>query len=181
MRGRWKKLSGKGLLISALLLLAACRQDMHDQPRYKPLAASTFFADGRASRPRVEGTVARGGLRVETELPVTAESLKRGRERYNIFCSPCHGQLGDGEGMVAQRGFRHPPSFHLERLRRQGDEHYFDVITTGFGGMASYASRIPVEDRWRIVHYIRALQLSQNARINDVPASERGKLTEARP
>jgi mono/diheme cytochrome c family protein len=164
---------------------------MHDQPKYKPLAASAFFEDGRSARPLVEGTVARGHLRADAHLytgrigndlattfpfPVTRAVLERGRERYAIFCTPCHGALGDGEGMVVKRGLRHPPSFHIERLREAPAGHYFDVITNGFGAMASYASRVPVEDRWAIIAYIRALQLSQHATLADVPEDQRKQL-----
>lgn len=113
-------------------------------------------------------------------IPIDKAALLRGQERFNIFCSPCHGQLGDGEGMVVQRGFRHPPSFHIDRLRNQPAGHFFDVITNGFGGMASYASRVPVEDRWKIVAYIRALQVSQNSTEADVPAGQKAAL-EAKP
>lgn len=182
------------LCASALCALTACRQDMHNQPRYRPLDASLFFNDGRSARPLVPGTVARGHLRTDsklyrgrdgqefvTEIPlkVTRELLVRGQDRYNIFCTPCHGRTGDGEGMVVQRGFRHPPTFHQERLHNQPVGHFYDVITSGFGAMASYASRIPVEDRWAIVAYIRALQLAHNATIADVPASDRAKLEAA--
>jgi hypothetical protein len=177
-----------------LLTLTACRQDMHNQPRYRPLSSSDFFTDGRAARPQVPGTVARGRLRADTRyyqgregrelvsaLPVklTRELLLRGQDRYDIFCAPCHGRTGDGEGMVVLRGFRHPPSFHQERLYLQPVGHYYDVITNGFGAMASYASRVPVGDRWAVVAYIRALQLSHNAGIDDVPAAERPPLLAA--
>lgn len=201
MAGRCMKSSGSsmargsGILLCLAVALAAggCRQDMHDQPRYKPLAASEFFADGRSARPLVEGTVARGQLRVDqhyyagrsgdqfvTTFPfaVTREVLERGRERYDIFCSPCHGRLGFGDGMVVRRGFRPPPSFHIERLREEPAGHYFDVITSGFGAMASYAAKVQPADRWAITAYIRALQLSQSARIEDAPPAERAKLLE---
>lgn len=182
-----------GICLFGMFFVTACRQDMHDQPRYKPLAASDFFDDGRASRLQVEGTVARGQLRTDElyytgksggnlsevlPFPATRELLQRGRERFGIFCTPCHGALGNGEGMVVQRGFRHPPSFHTDRLREAPVGHYFDVMTNGFGAMASYASRIPPADRWAIAAYVRALQLSQNARLDDVPVAERAKLTE---
>lgn len=178
----------------ALPLLAAsvaCRQDMHDQPRYRPLAASSFFPDGRSARPLVDGTVARGKLKTDTRLhkgkdgdafvtqiplPVTRQLLARGQDRYNIYCTPCHSAIGDGEGMVVKRGFKHPPSYHIDRLRNQPVGYFYDVIANGFGAMPSYASRIPVEDRWAIVSYVRALQLSQNATIEDVPPAERASL-----
>jgi mono/diheme cytochrome c family protein len=164
---------------------------MHDQPKYKPLAATTFFDDGRAARPLVAGTVARGQLKMDqafyegrqgTELlttfpfPVTKEILLRGRERFNIFCAPCHGQVGDGQGMVVQRGFRPPPSFHIDRLREAPAGHFYDAVTNGFGAMPSYASRINPTDRWAIVAYVRALQLSQHASPEDVPAERRQSL-----
>lgn len=193
--GAWLKVReriGSVLLLLGLVLGAgACRQDMHDQPRYKPLGGSAFFEDGRASRPLVEGTVPRGyartdehfytgkvnGRLVETfPFPITRRVLERGRERYDIFCAPCHGRDGYGEGMIVQRGFRQPPSFHTDRLRRAPVGHFFDVITNGFGTMYSYASRIPPEDRWAIIAYIRALQLSQHATLEDVPPAERRRL-----
>ncbi len=194
--GRTVKQSGKpSFLIFAfclLLFVSACRQDMHDQPRYRPLGESDFFADGQMSRPLVPGTVPRGSLkedahfytgmvegrRAETfPFPITKEELARGRERYNISCTPCHGVLGDGEGMVVKRGFRHPPSFHIERLRQEPVGHFFDVITNGFGAMPSHADQISPRDRWLIIAYIRALQLSQNAKLEDVPADKRGQLS----
>jgi len=179
------------LFLAFGVLVAGCRQDMHDQPRYEPLTKSDFFGDARSERPPVEGTVARGQLREDdhfyrgrvngelaTTLPVeiTAELLARGRQRYDIYCSPCHDRIGRGRGMVVQRGFRPPPSLHDERLRAAPPGHFFDVMTNGFGAMSSYASQVPVRDRWAIVAYIRALQLSQNARIDDVPESERAAL-----
>lgn len=182
------------MVIALALVAGACRQDMHDQPKYKALAASRFFADGKAARTPVKGTVARGYLHADEALysgrvhgqpvtefpvPVTRLLVERGRERYTIFCSPCHGALGDGLGMVVRRGFRQPPSFHLDRLRQAPPGHYFDVITNGFGAMASYASRVPPEDRWAIIAYVRALQLSQRARLEDVPPEERKKLESA--
>lgn len=182
---------GRTLLAVAVLLLIGCRQDMHDQPKYESLAASDFFADGMSARPAIEGTVARGHLsaddhlfqgRVGKELattfpfPITKADIERGRNRYNIYCTPCHGMVGDGEGMVVQRGFRHPPSFHIDRLRDATVGHYFDVISNGFGAMPSYASRIAVMDRWSIIAYVRALQLSQNASVEDLTPDERTKL-----
>ncbi len=193
--GAWSKVRERAsnvvLLLGLVLGAGACRQDMHNQPRYKPLGGSAFFEDGRASRPLVEGTVPRGyartdehfytgkvnGRLVETfPFPITRRVLERGRERYDIFCAPCHGRDGYGEGMIVQRGFRQPPSFHTDRLRRAPVGHFFDVITNGFGTMYSYASRIPPEDRWAIIAYIRALQLSQNATLEDVPPAERRRL-----
>lgn len=168
-----------------------CHPEMRDQPRAEPLETSDFFADGMASRPRVAGTVARGHLDedqvlvtgrsgdrfAETfPLPVTRDVLVRGRQRYNIYCSPCHGQVGDGLGMVVRRGFKQPPSFHIDRLRRAPPGYLFDVMTNGFATMPSYASQVPPADRWAITAYLRALQLSQNANLADVPAAERGRL-----
>lgn len=173
------------------LLLSACQQDMANQPRYTPLEASKFFKDGRASRPLVPGTVARGQLREDELLytgkvngvladtfpfAMTRADLARGRERFTIYCTPCHGALGDGNGMVVQRGLRRPPSFHIDRLRTAPAGHFFDVETNGLGAMQDYAAQIPAEDRWRIVAYIRALQLSQHATLADVPEAERPKL-----
>jgi mono/diheme cytochrome c family protein len=173
------------------LTLVACRQDMHTQPRYQPLAASDFFADGRSARPLVAGTVARGHLRTDarfstgydngvliTQFPfaITKQEILRGQERFNIYCSPCHGRLGDGEGMIVQRGFSHPPTYHSDRLRQAPVGHFFDVITNGFGAMHSYAARVQPRDRWAIIAYIRALQLSQTASSALVPADKRAEL-----
>jgi mono/diheme cytochrome c family protein len=178
-------------LIALCFVLAACRQDMHDQPRYKPLAYSGFYDDHRSARPIPEGTVARGPLRVndvfysgkkgdepitEIPVPVTKELLERGENRFNIYCTPCHSRLGDGEGMVVQRGFSHPPSYHTDQLRDAPIGHYFDVITNGLGAMHSYAARVEPKDRWAIAAYIRALQLSQNAQLSDVPPEQRDEL-----
>jgi hypothetical protein len=178
-------------LTALLLALSGCRLDMHMQPKYKPLARTDFFGDGRSARPIVEGTVARGELRLDEHLytgkvngqlvstfpfPITRRDLERGRERYNIYCAPCHDASGHGRGMIVLRGFPPPPSYHIQRLRDAPVGHYFDVITNGFGMMYSYASRITPEDRWRVIAYVRALQLSQSARIEDVPAAEREKL-----
>ena len=181
---RLRKFTILSLGILGAFLLAGCRNDMHDQPRFKPLAESDFYPDLRSARPPVEGTVARGQLHEDTyfytgkmganpgdympsEVPVNEETLARGRERFNIYCAPCHSRLGDGNGMVAQRGYRHPPSYHDERLRQAPLGYFFDVMTSGFGAMPEYADQIPVRDRWCIVAYIRALQLSQNAKVTD--------------
>ena len=178
------------------LLLTGCRQDMHNQPRYKPLAGTDFFGDGRSARPMVEGTVARGHLRIDSALytgkvgdqdvdvfplPMNRADLLRGQERFNIYCSPCHSRLGDGNGIVVQRGFRQAASYHTERLIQAPVGHFFDVITNGYGAMPSYASRIEPEDRWRIAACIRVLQLSQNARIEDVPPDQRGAIDQGPP
>lgn len=178
-------------LLAAALLCAACRQDMHDQPRLKAHAKSAFFADQRVNRPLVPGTVARGrlfedehlhlgkvdGKDAETfPLPVTAELLARGRERFSIHCQPCHGMGGDGNGMIVQRGLKRPPSYHIDRLRQAPPGYLFGVITNGFGVMYDYSDRIRAEDRWAVVAYVRALQQSQAATIADVPQPEREKL-----
>jgi mono/diheme cytochrome c family protein len=171
-----------------LIVLAGCRIDMHVQPRENPLSHSDFYADQRSARPPVEGTVARGQLHEDAyfytgkignnpgdvmPFPVTKEVLERGRERFNIFCAPCHSRLGDGNGFVPSRGFsRKPPSFHDARLLKAPVGYYFDVITNGFGIMPDYASQIPPQDRWNIIAYVRALQLSQNATMADVPAGQ---------
>jgi hypothetical protein len=161
---------------------------MHDQPRFKPLAKSDFYSDLRSARPPVEGTVARGQLHEDTYLytgkignspgdympfAVTQDVLARGRERFNIYCAPCHSRLGDGNGMIVQRGFRRPPSYHSERLRKAPLGYFFDVMTNGFGAMPEYASQIPPRDRWNIVAYIRALQLSQDATSAELPAGQK--------
>lgn len=174
-----------------LLSLTGCRQKMANQARYDPFEASDFFADGMAARPRIAGTVARGELvtdpyfetgKIGAEagdgfpFPVTAQVMDRGEERFNIYCAQCHGRLGDGNGMIPSRGYRRPPSFHDARLRAARTGHFFDVMTNGFGAMPPYRTMIPTEDRWAIAAYIRALQLSQGATINDVPADQRARL-----
>ena len=183
-------------IVSLLLLVCstvACRQDMHDQPKYEPLQESHFFSDHRSSRPLIEGTVAQGQLKTDKHLhtgkragqlldtlpfPVTEQMLKRGRQRYDIFCSPCHARVGTGEGIVVQRGFRPPPSLHTQRLREAPVGHLFDVITNGYATMYSYATRISPSDRWAIVAYVRALQLSQHARIEELPERDQTRLRE---
>jgi Cytochrome C oxidase, cbb3-type, subunit III len=176
------------LLLFAVVALVGCRQDMHDQPRFKPLAKSDFYPDMRSARPPVEGTVARGQLHQDTyfytglmgdkpgdymPFPVTEEVLERGRQRFDIYCTPCHSRMGDGNGTVVQRGFQQPPSYHTDRLRNAPLGYFFGVITNGFGAMPDYAEQIPARDRWTIVAYIRALQLSQNATLGDVPAGQK--------
>jgi len=166
------------LLGVAMLFSSACRNDMHSQPRYKVYAETTFFTDGRSERPVIEDTVARGQLHLDEArytgkvngkdveaipIQITKEDLARGQERFNIYCSPCHGRVGNGQGMIVARGLRQPPSYHDERLLNAPIGHFFDVMSNGYGSMYSYASRVSVDDRWRIAAYIRALQLSQNA------------------
>ena len=184
------------LALATGLVLTGCRQDMHNQPRYKPLAESDFFNDHRASRPKVDGTVARGHLRVDTALytgkqgdqdidffpfPITREDLTRGQQRFNIYCSPCHSRVGDGNGLVVMRGFRQPPSYYTDKLKQAPVGHFFDVMTNGFGAMPSYASRVTPEDRWRIIAYIRALQLSEDAKVGDLTPEEKAKLATEPP
>lgn len=191
----------KLLSIGGVLLVLAgtgceIRKAMYDQPKVRPLQYSDFFGDDRASRPLIEGTVARGHLnddahlhtgRVGDELvdtfpfAVTREVLKRGQERFDIFCAPCHDRAGTGNGMVAQRGFKHPPSFHIDRLRTAAPGYYFEVVTRGFGQMPGYATQIPVNDRWAIAAYVRALQLSQHAALDDVPEDRRAHLEAGGP
>jgi len=178
-------------LVALSTALAACRQDMHDAPSYDPLQESTFFSNGAASRTLVANTVARGQLRedehfytgkvngepaAEFPMPITPEIMARGQERFNVFCSPCHGRTGAGNGMIVQRGFRQPPSYHEERLRNAPVGYFFDVMTNGFGAMQDYSAQVPPADRWAIAAYIRALQLSQHATVADVPADRRGDL-----
>ena len=173
------------LAATALLLLAGCRADMQNQPYKRPLAESDFYADQRSARPLVEGTVARGDLRADTyfytgkigkddgnfmPFPVTAEVMARGQQRFNIYCSPCHGEAGDGNGMIVQRGLKRPPSYHNDRLRKAPIGYFFDVMTNGFGVMLDYSQQVSPQDRWAIAAYIRALQLSQGATQADVPA-----------
>jgi mono/diheme cytochrome c family protein len=183
-----RPLAVAGALLVALVA-SGCRQDMHDQPRVKPLGANDFFADGQGARPLPEGTVARGDLREDKAfwtgytpegdllaappMPVTRELLVRGRERFDIFCAPCHGATGDGRGMVVRRGYKQPSSYHVDRLRLAPLGYYFDVMTNGFATMPSYAAQIPPEDRWAIAAYLRALQLSQGARLVELPAADR--------
>jgi mono/diheme cytochrome c family protein len=179
--------------ISALIVViviagSGCRQDMHDQPKYVPLRQSAFFNDARSARPLVEGSVARGHLKDDellyvgkvngndaTVFPfrVDAGVMARGQERFNIYCSPCHGRTGQGDGMVVRRGYRRPPSIHQDRLRDAPVGHFFDVVSNGFGAMPDYAAQIKAEDRWAIVAYVRALQLAGHATLDEVPVAER--------
>lgn len=184
-------------VLTLVLFLVACKghgptlQQMAYQPEYKPLRDSDFFADGMSARPRIPGTVARGEIEndgfmstgmINGQLgdgfpfPITAQVMNRGEERFNIYCSECHSKVGDGNGMIPSRGFRRPPSFHTDTLRAAKTGHFFDVMTHGFGAMPPYAAQIPVRDRWAIVAYIRALQLSQNGSVNDLPPAMRAQL-----
>jgi mono/diheme cytochrome c family protein len=169
----------------------AIRQDMANQPKNRPESASDFFADGRSARPLVENTVARGSLDNDVynvpkdfagfppAVKVNERLLRRGEDRYRIFCTPCHGLQGDGQGMIATRGMKHPPSYHIDRLRQAPNGYFYDVITNGFGAMYSYSERIPPADRWAIVAYVRALQLSRNAKAADLPPDLRQQLDHA--
>ena len=176
---------------ACLFFAAGCdylKQDMANQPKNRPLSPSPSFEDGRSERPLVENTVARGSLANDElfvpkdsntfPLPVNLELLERGEERYKIFCTPCHGLQGDGNGMVAMRGMKPPPSYHQDRLRQAPNGYYYDNITNGFGQMLGYAAQIPPRDRWAIIAYIRALQLSRNAKVADLPAELREKLNQ---
>jgi mono/diheme cytochrome c family protein len=181
-----------GIAALALVCFASgCRQDMQVQPRYNPYDESNFFGDSRSARSAVPGTIARGQLHLDELLysgkvdgrdaevfpfEITRADLNRGRERYNIYCSPCHDVTGSGRGMIVLRGFPQPPSFHIDRLRQAPPGHYFDVMTNGLGVMYSYSARVSPEDRWRIAAYIRALQLSEQATMADVPAAQRATL-----
>ena len=188
---RFRNTFGIGVLLLGVCFAgAACRRDMQDQPKMKPYRSSSFFGDGLSSRPPVEGTIPRGYLRADKEFytgkksvssvstapastspytddietfpfPITEDTVKRGRERYEIFCSACHGMTGFGDGMIVRRGFRQAASFHEDRLRQAPVGHFFDAITNGWGAMPSYSAQIPVQDRWAIIAYVRALQLSQ--------------------
>jgi len=196
MKRRLLKKLRRWVALTACFGFAACQQKMADQPRYEPLQKSEFFDDQRASRPLVEGTVARGHLDADEQLysgkiggepvkafpfPIDQQVLRRGQERFDIFCSPCHDRVGTGQGMIVRRGYRPPPSLHIERLRAAPPGHFFDVISHGFGAMPDYAAQISARDRWAIVAYIRALQLSQNAAIGDLPEPERRALLENKP
>lgn len=176
---------------AAALFGGACRQDMHDQPKLKAQAKSDFFADGRAGRDPVPGTIAVGDLREDaalytgkvngqfiTQFPIKVDAavMARGRDRFQIFCQPCHGPTGVGNGMVVQRGHKIPPSWHIERLQKETPGYWFDVVTNGFGAMYGYSAQIPVNDRWAIIAYVRALQLSQSATAADVPEAVRADL-----
>lgn len=182
--------------LAACLGSTACQQKMADQPRYEPLQRSEFFDDQRAARPLIKGTVARGQLDADEHFyggkvggapaktfpfSIDRPLLRRGRERFEIFCSPCHDRVGTGQGMIVRRGYRPPPSLHVERLRAAPPGHFFEVVSRGFGAMPDYAAQIPPRDRWAIAAYIRALQLSQHAGIGEVPDPERRALFEKKP
>jgi hypothetical protein len=180
-------------LLGLALVVAAsgCRQNMHNQHKVKTLGPSTFFADGQGARPIPAHTVARGDLRegfaftglgadnkpvAQLPFPVTREVLLRGQERFNIYCSPCHGRLGNAQGMIPQRGYKPPTSYHIERLRTAPVGYFFNVMTEGYGVMPTYAPQIPVADRWAIAAYIRVLQYSQDAKLADLPAADQQRV-----
>ena len=178
------------LVFVLLLAFTACREDMQNQPRFKPMRPAGLRGDEAPPRAPVMRTISRddtgstyfntgyNGNQVGNYIPFTVNRavLERGRERFDIYCAPCHGRTGDGNGMIVQRGYTRPPSYHTDRLRNAPDAHFYSVITNGYGMMYSYADRVAPRDRWAIVAYIRALQLSQNARIGDVPADRRAEL-----
>lgn len=170
-----------------VLVLAGCRQDMHNQPKFYPQRGTTFYADNRSVRPQVEDTVARNQLHANTyfytglvngkegdgmPLPVNMALLQRGQEQYNVFCTPCHSRVGNGVGMIVERGYRPAGNFHIDRLRNAPLGHFYNVIANGYGAMPEYGSQVTTADRWAIVAYIRALQLSQAAKPSDVPAGQ---------
>jgi mono/diheme cytochrome c family protein len=183
------------MAVLTLLSLSACRapQKMADNPAYEPYESSAFFEDGMSARQPVQGTVARGELRDDSLLytgkiggqlanaypfAITRADVVRGKERFEIYCTPCHGATGAGDGMIVQRGYRRPPSFHSDRLRAMPAGHYVDVITNGFGVMPAYANQVPVRDRWLIAAYVQALQLSQNVPLAEVPPADRAKISQ---
>ena len=185
----------KWMLLALLLVLAGCRKGMVEDGRIKPLEESHYFANGMTARPPVEGALARGQLEAdgafyqgETEghlvtgfpVPITRELLERGRERFDIYCAACHGRTGEGNGMIVQRGFPAPPTYHQARLREAPPGYLFGVITRGYGVMYSYADRVPPSDRWAVAAYIRALQRSQSAGWNDVPEADRARLEQSK-
>jgi mono/diheme cytochrome c family protein len=198
--GGWPRARGAfAALAAALSLLAGCRSEMYEQPRYEPLESSSFFDDGKSSRPLVAGTVPRedargappkgadedvfytgwqkGKLAETVPFPVDRALLERGQERYRIYCVPCHAESGDGRGMIVRRGFNQPPPYYSEELRNQPIGHFFDVMTRGYGTMYSYATRVPPRDRWAIAAYIRVLQLSQHAEAADLSEEDRRQLS----
>jgi hypothetical protein len=178
------KLAAVGSM-AAMLMLAGCRQDMHDQPKFFPQRGTSFYADGRSVRPQVENTVARGQLHEDTyfytglvngkegdglPFPVTLQVLARGQERFNVYCTPCHSRVGNGAGMIVQRGYAPAGNFHTPRLEAAPLGHFFNVMTNGYGAMPDYAAQLTPADRWAVVAYIKALQLSQSATRADVPS-----------
>jgi mono/diheme cytochrome c family protein len=185
-------LSALALTAASLALVGCARLDMQDQPKYRPQRPSEFFADGRSERQPVEGTMARGQLNEDTafyegkdaegkditDFPVAIDKtlLRRGQQRFDVYCAPCHGRIGNGLGMIVRRGFKQPPSYHTDRLREAPVGHFYDVITNGYGGMLNYASQVQPRDRWAIVAYIRALQYSENAPMADLSAAAQRRI-----
>ena len=191
--GRPRRRAALTLAVCLALASGGCelRQAMYDQPRYEAFEQSDFFADGMSARPPIEGTIARGQLRLDKHLyegkingelattapiAITREVIARGQDRFDIFCSPCHDRTGSGNGMIVKRGLKQPPSYHEERLREAPIGYFYDVMTNGFGSMYSYASRIPVDDRWAIAAYVRALQFSQRAEYDQLPDQDKRQL-----
>jgi mono/diheme cytochrome c family protein len=191
VQGSGKFMIMRAAAISAAMLsmaaLAGCRQDMQDQPKFYPQRGTTFYADGRSVRPQVENTVARNQGNADTyfatgliagkegdglPIPLTMDTIERGQERYNVYCTPCHSRVGNGDGMIVQRGYRPAGNFHTDRLRNAPLGHFFAVMTNGYGAMPDYAAQVTPEDRWAIAAYIRALQLSQDAKPGDVAAGQ---------
>ena len=167
----------RGFVLAGALVIMACHTDMYEQAKLRPLEESTLFADRNSSRPFPEGVVPRGEpVTPAPPPPVTAETMAHGRERYDIFCAPCHGRLGDGRGIVVLRGFKAPESFHVDRLRAAPPRYFVDVIERGYGAMYSFGDRIPPQERWEIAAYIRALERSQSATIADVPKERYAEL-----
>ena len=183
------------LALAGIALTGCARLDMQDQPKYRPQRPSEFFADGRSERQPVEGTIARGQLNEDSAFyegkdaagkdidafPIAVDKtvIERGHQRFDIYCAPCHGRIGNGLGMIVRRGFKQPPSYHIDRLREAPVGHFYDVISNGYGGMLNYAAQVQPRDRWAIVAYIRALQYSENANINDLPAEARNRIPAA--
>jgi hypothetical protein len=177
------RIAASGTAMAALLVLAGCRQDMHNQPKFVPQRGTTFFADGRSARPQVANTIGRDQLHQDAyfytglqdgkegdgfPLPLTPAVMERGQERYNLYCTPCHSRVGNGNGMIVQRGYKPAGNFHTDRLRNAPLGHFFAVITNGYGAMPDYSAQLTPEDRWAVAAYIRALQLSQNAKSSDI-------------
>ena len=173
--------------VGTLVSLAGCRQDMHNQPKFYPQRGTTFYADGRSVRPQVENTVGRSQLGEDSyfqtgmingvegttmPFPVTMQVLAKGEERYNVYCTPCHSRVGNGAGMIVQRGYSKAGNFHTVRLNSAPLGHFFNVISNGYGSMPDYSAQLTPSDRWAVTAYIRALQLSQNAQQTDVPSGE---------
>jgi len=192
-RREMQRALGVALLVAGVAGATACRQDMHDAPRFEPLEKSDFYDDHRSERPLIEDTVPRGWLMADdayatgkvsgqfvaelpAAVPLSLDLLKRGENRFNIYCSPCHGRTGEGNGIVVQRGYKQPPSYFDGRLRAQPIGYFYDVISHGFGAMPDYAAQIQPQDRWAVAAYIRALQVSRHANVADLPAADRPKL-----